>query len=155
MENFLTPRKCLWKGCKTVSPFFISEKTVELPVTVVQDHTLFEILGKKDIGLWKEKVAYIESLIGLVNIIVHPDYIFEDNRVKYYEQYLDHLKLKENVCLALLREVASWCRRRDKSEIRLTSNGIPYIDGPAAKDGVIAQAGLVNNEIEYEKLQIS
>ena len=135
-------------GCKTIFPFFVSDITVELPVTMIQDHTLFEILGKKDIEIWREKFEYIESLNGLSNIIVHPDYIFKDDRIEYYCQYLEYLKSKASVWHALPRDVADWWRKRDRSEIRFDSDGIPLIEGPAAKDGVVAQARLVEERLE-------
>lgn len=135
-------------GCSTIFPFFISDKTVELPVTMMQDHTLFEILGKKGIEIWREKFDYVESLNGLSNIIVHPDYIFKDNRIEYYCQYLEYLKSKASVWHALPRDVADWWRRRDASEVRFDSGGKAYIEGPAAKDGVVAQARLVEGRLE-------
>ena len=136
-------------GSKTVFPFFISHKTVELPVTMLQDHTLFEILGKKDIEFWKEKIEYIESLNGLANIIVHPDYIFQDSRIEYYRQYLEYLKSKGNIWNALPCEVADWWRRRDKSNIKVDADGKPHIEGPAAEDGVIATAELVDDRLAF------
>lgn len=134
-------------GCRTVFPFFISDKTVELPVTMMQDHTLFEILSKKDIEIWKDKFNYIESLNGLSNIIVHADYIFKDNRLEYYCQYLEYLKSKASVWHALPRDVADWWRKRDESEIRFDSDGRPYIKGPAAEDGIVAHAEVLNGKL--------
>jgi len=136
-------------GSKTVFPFFISKRTVELPVTMLQDHTLFEILGKKDIELWKKKIEYIESLNGLINIVVHPDYIFKNNRIDYYCQYLEFIKSKNKVWHTLPRDVADWWRRRDKSNIKFDSDGTPYIDGPAAKDGVVTIAKISNNNLNF------
>jgi len=116
---------------------------------MVQDHTLFEILGKEDIEIWKEKVEHIESLNGLVNIIVHPDYIFKGKRIEYYCQYLEYLKSKDNIWHSLPHDIAEWWSRRDASEIRFGSNGKPYIEGPAAEDGVIATAELVDNKLDF------
>jgi len=135
-------------GSRTIFPFFISDKTVELPVTMVQDHTLFEILGKEDIGIWKEKVEHIESLNGLANIIVHPDYILKGKRMEYYSQYLEYLKSKKKIWHSLPRDVADWWKRRDKSQIKFSSDGHPYIEGPAAEDGVIATAELVDDRLD-------
>jgi peptidoglycan/xylan/chitin deacetylase (PgdA/CDA1 family) len=151
-------------GSKTIFPFFISPKTVELPVTMVQDHTLFEILGKNDISVWKDKIKYIEILNGLINIIIHPDYIFKYNRIEYYSQYLNFLQSKENIWHSLPMDLADWWKRRDKSEIRFDKNEQPYIEGSAAKDGVIAEAILdagnlflhiVKHNTAYESLHNS
>lgn len=136
-------------GCRTVFPFFISKKTVELPVTIMQDHTLFEILKQTDIKIWKKKIDDIHSSNGLANLIVHPDYIFGDNRLKYYFEYLEWVKSKEKIWYSLPQDVATWWRRRDESEIRLDSNGKPYIEGSAVSDGLIAYAKLSNNNLVY------
>ncbi len=116
-------------GCRTIFPFFISRHTVELPVTMMQDHTLFEILKKKDITIWKEKFNYIKSLSGLANIIVHPDYIFKNNRIKYYEGYLDFIVHDETVWQTCPNEVANWWRARDRSSIKKRADGSFYVDG--------------------------
>ena len=43
-------------GCCTWLPFFNS-RVVELPITLAQDHTLFEILGERDERRWVRSVA--------------------------------------------------------------------------------------------------
>lgn len=124
-------------GCRTIFPFFISEKTVELPVTLMQDHTLFEILNKKDILLWKDKFDYIDSHNGLANIIVHPDYIFEGNRLRLYCEYIEYVESKNNVWWALPCEIAEWWKQRDVSSIQWDTEQRPYIHGPAKMKGSI------------------
>lgn len=43
-------------GCCTVFPFFIG-KVLELPLTTIQDYSLFNILGSYSINLWKEQIS--------------------------------------------------------------------------------------------------
>jgi len=124
-------------GCRTLFPFFISKKTVELPVTMMQDHTLFEILRLNDINIWQKKIDYIYSLSGLANIIVHPDYIFGNNRLKFYCKYLDYLKSKNDIWHILPREVSCWWTKRDNSSIVCDKNGKPCIKGPVGQEGTI------------------
>ncbi|MCK4330062.1 hypothetical protein KAX02_09495 [candidate division WOR-3 bacterium] len=149
-------------GCLSIFPFFIGN-LVELPITLAQDHTLFEILEYKDISIWKQKIDWIEKMNGMALVIVHPDYIevsrkdspgeisFAISRgkypIKYYEELLRYVKNKSNCWYSLPRNVARWWRKRDKSEIRFNKNGKPYIEGPAAKDGAIAWAKLVNDRL--------
>lgn len=144
-------------GCLSIFPFFIGN-LVELPITLAQDHTLFEILGHKDISIWKQKIDWIEKMNGMALVIVHPDYIGSNGGrrkrgrypIKYYEELLQCVKNKDNYWHALPREVAEWWRRRDNSEIRFDENGKPYIKGPAAEDGVITWIKLVNDEVAFE-----
>ena len=146
-------------GCVSIFPFFVGN-LVELPVTLAQDHTLFEILGHKDISIWKQKIDWIKKMNGMALVIVHPDYIrpgesrgrHKESRysIEYYEELLQFVKNKDHYWHALPRDVAEWWRRRDNSEIRFDENGKPYIKGPAGKDGVIAWIKLVNDEVIFE-----
>ena len=53
-------------GCCSILPYFLGDM-VELPITLPQDHTLFELLGERNIALWRRKVAYITACGGLVH----------------------------------------------------------------------------------------
>ncbi len=101
-------------GCCSILPFFIGP-VVELPITLVQDHTLFEILRRRSIELWTEKTDWIIEHRGLVNLDVHPDYLMAPDRLALYERYLAYLAERIERDLgwhALPREVASWWRER-------------------------------------------
>jgi peptidoglycan/xylan/chitin deacetylase (PgdA/CDA1 family) len=98
-------------GCCSILPFFLGD-VVELPITLVQDHTLFEILRERDIRLWREKAAWIARHGGLVNVIVHPDYLDRDERLRRYDELLGFLRGLEGGWHALPRDVAQWWRRR-------------------------------------------
>ena len=50
-------------GCCTVLPFFLG-KILELPVTTIQDYTLFHILNDYSIRLWKEQISRIDKHMG-------------------------------------------------------------------------------------------
>jgi peptidoglycan/xylan/chitin deacetylase (PgdA/CDA1 family) len=75
-------------GCCSIVPFFLGD-LVELPITLVQDHTLFEILRERDIELWRRKASWIAQHGGLVNVLVHPDYMLSEQRLDLYERLLD------------------------------------------------------------------
>ena len=45
-------------GCCSILPYFLGD-LVELPITLPQDHTLFELLQERDISLWRKKAGWI------------------------------------------------------------------------------------------------
>jgi peptidoglycan/xylan/chitin deacetylase (PgdA/CDA1 family) len=98
-------------GCCSILPFFLGD-VVELPITLVQDHTLFEILGERDISLWREKATWLARHGGLVTVLVHPDYMRRPDRLKRYEELLAFLRGLPGGWHALPRDVARWWRRR-------------------------------------------
>lgn len=81
-------------------PYLLSETCVELPVTLWQDFTLFEELQQKDISIWKTQADAIYELGGLINLIVHPDYMDPD-RLEMYGEFIDYLMSKEDLWFAL------------------------------------------------------
>jgi hypothetical protein len=99
-------------GCCSIFPFFLGD-LVELPITLPQDHTLWEILRKRSIELWREKGDWVISHHGLINVIVHPDYVDSTERLELYNELLGYLRarLDEDAGWhALPRDVASWWR---------------------------------------------
>jgi hypothetical protein len=86
---------------------------VELPITLIQDHTLMEILRDSTIDAWVRKCEWIERNHGLVNLITHPDYLVEPDRLAMYEQFLQFLGRREGCWRALPREIAEWWRVRE------------------------------------------
>ena len=98
-------------GCCSILPYFLGD-LVELPITLVQDHTLWEILARDTIDLWTDKSDWIVANGGLINLITHPDYLDTPARLRMYEEFLEYLKAQEGGWFALPREVAAWWRTR-------------------------------------------
>ena len=94
-------------GCGCYYPFRLSDTCVELPVTLWQDFTLFEELQQKDINIWKEQIDAVYEMGGLINVIVHPDYMNEQ-RQSLYRELLEYLQSKKNIWFALPSEIAEW-----------------------------------------------
>jgi peptidoglycan/xylan/chitin deacetylase (PgdA/CDA1 family) len=94
-------------GCCSILPYFIGD-LVELPITLVQDHTLWEILRQDTIDLWKRKSDWVIDNGGLINLITHPDYLDTPARLRMYEEFLEYLAAQEGGWYALPREVAAW-----------------------------------------------
>jgi hypothetical protein len=112
-------------GCCTVFPFF-NGKLLELPVTMTQDYSLFHILRDYSLDRWKQQIELIMENHGLMNFIVHPDYIIGARERQVYEALLGHLrslKQQEGVWLALPGEVDRWWRERSKMKLVEDGNG--------------------------------
>lgn len=108
-------------GVQTIFPYWVScgkdTGYVELPYTVVQDFTLFEVLGEKTIDLWKKKVDWIADRGGMVLVNTHPDYMaFTDSDPEavypaaHYGELLSYLRERygNSFWHALPREVADY-----------------------------------------------
>jgi peptidoglycan/xylan/chitin deacetylase (PgdA/CDA1 family) len=98
-------------GCCSILPYFLGD-LVELPITLPQDHTLFELLREPDIALWRKKATWIDEHGGLVTVLVHPDYALTPDRLRHYDELLALLAGLEGGWHALPRDVARWWRRR-------------------------------------------
>ncbi len=141
-------------GCCTVMPYFIGD-VLELPVTTIQDYTLFHILGERSIDLWKVQVNRILGKNGLMSFIVHPDYVTEHDTLSVYEGllgYLRELREKTLIWTALPAEIDSWWRARSKMSV--VKHGASWrIEGDDTKRAVVAYANIVNGAITYELAQ--
>ncbi len=98
-------------GCCSILPYFLGD-LVELPITLVQDHTLWEILREDTIDLWTRKSEWIAAHGGLINLITHPDYLDTPARLRMYEEFLDYLAGLDGGWYPLPREAAEWWRTR-------------------------------------------
>jgi peptidoglycan/xylan/chitin deacetylase (PgdA/CDA1 family) len=121
-------------GCCSIFPYFLGD-VVELPVTMVQDHTLWEVLRQPNIDLWRQKGDWVMANQGLVNVIVHPDYVRSAKRLELYSELLGYLRQRvdeRHGWHALPREVAGWWKAR--AQMRVVEDGaVAHIacDGPA------------------------
>jgi peptidoglycan/xylan/chitin deacetylase (PgdA/CDA1 family) len=98
-------------GCGSPWPFRIGP-LVELPVTMPQDHTLWEILRTPALPVWREKLDWLRGCGGLATVIVHPDYLTSDARWQEYERLLEDLAGRADLWVALPRAVARWWLER-------------------------------------------
>jgi peptidoglycan/xylan/chitin deacetylase (PgdA/CDA1 family) len=124
-------------GCCTVFPFFLKRNIVELPMTMQQDHTLFEILKHSDLHIWHENLKIIRERGGLCVVTSHPDYMLTASRRAAYASFLDFLMRDAGAWIVLPSEVVRWWRDRAASQLILTSDQ-PRIAGPLAHRGAVA-----------------
>ena len=138
-------------GCCTVMPYFIG-KTLEIPVTTIQDYSLFYLLNERSIDLWTTQVERILAKNGLASFIVHPDYIIDRDTRRVYEELLTYLQgLRDTMPLwfALPREIDAWWRAR--SQMSIVKDGDSWrIEGEGSENAVLAFAKSVNGRLTYQ-----
>jgi hypothetical protein len=131
-------------GCCSIFPYFIGD-LVELPITLVQDHTLWEILGDESIDRWTEKSDWIAANHGLVQLLVHPDYLLSDARLALYDSFLEWLgalNRDRDGWHALPRQVAEWWRERAALACSTDRDGEVRVEGgPGASRATVGWAG--------------
>ena len=132
-------------GCCSIFPYRIGD-LVELPITLLQDHTMLEILRDEDIARWRDKTRWIMHEHGLVNLLVHPDYMDSERRLRLYSEFLDFLRSQPNGWHALAADVASWWKLREEvSPAEAGSNPrrvgssdvLPTLAHAVVRDGVV------------------
>jgi hypothetical protein len=139
-------------------PYFIG-KILEIPLTTIQDYSLFHILKDYSIEIWKRQAGRILDGYGLASFNVHPDYIIEANARAVYDQLLAHLAnltSERNVWLALPGDVNGWWRDRSKMKL-VERKGCLEIEGPAKERARIAYASLSGTKVSYsvpERLEV-
>lgn len=134
-------------GCCTVMPYFI-RNMVELPLTTMQDYSLFNILGSFSIDTWKEQIAIIHSNNGLISFNTHPDYLRDKKAIDAYTSLLDYLRdfvATSNTWCALPGVVAEWWRDRDR--MSLTSGLMSGVDDRSHERVCIADAHTQRGEL--------
>ena len=137
-------------GCCTVMPYFAG-KLVELPLTTTQDYSLFHILGKYSLDLWKEEMSCIASSNGLAAFIVHPDYVIERRARLVYENlllYLSELCTAANFWQPLPRDVARWWRERSRMSVERSGDTWKVV-GPGSERARVAFAQIEDGRLTY------
>jgi peptidoglycan/xylan/chitin deacetylase (PgdA/CDA1 family) len=125
-------------GVCTSWPFFLGD-VVELPYTLPQDHTLFNLMRNRTAAPWITQLKRVKASFGLVQCVSHPDpgYLGDRKKELIYEEFLDALAAEDGLWHALPREVARWWRARAAGRalpsLRLVQGTV--IRGP---DGVTA-----------------
>ena len=137
-------------GCCTVMPYFAG-KVLELPLTTIQDYSIFHILGDYSISLWQHQIDAIREQNGLMTFLTHPDYLSEPAAFEVYEALLSHLqsvRAKSKVWTALPGEVNTWWRSRQ--QMVLVRDGLSWrIEGPEAERARLAYVTVDGDRVRY------
>ena len=138
-------------GCCTVMPYF-NGSIVELPLTTVQDYSLFHVLGDYSTSLWRQQIERIRSRNGLIAILTHPDYLTTARPQLVYKELLglvERLRRERRTWVALPGEVADWWRSRHA--LRIVRNGAAWrIEGAGRERARLAYAVLRDGRLAYE-----
>jgi hypothetical protein len=137
-------------GCCTSMPYFIGN-ILELPLTTIQDYSLFHILGDYSIELWKQQIELLIQRHGLVSFITHPDYLIEKRAQRTYLDLLSQLaqlQAEKRLWITLPSEINRWWRSRQ--QMRLVPDGDQWrIEGPDSERAQIAYASLEGDRVVY------
>lgn len=137
-------------GCCTAFPYFIG-RVLELPLTTIQDYSLFHILGEYSIDLWKRQIDLVMERHGMLSFITHPDYLLEGRALSVYKTllaYLAKLRSERNVWIARPGEVNRWWRERSAMKL-VSDEGKWRIEGAGKESARIGFASIRNGELEY------
>jgi hypothetical protein len=131
-------------------PYFVGN-VLELPLTTVQDYSLFHILKSYSTDLWREQIDLIREHHGLITILSHPDYLVDSRAVKAYGEllaYVARLRDRDQLWTPLPGDVDRWWRARH--EMRLVQQGSSWrIDGPESHRARLAYARLDQGTVVY------
>lgn len=128
-------------GCCSIMPFRFGD-VVELPITMLQDHTMFEILRDPGIDRWVQKADWLIDNHGLICINVHPDYVVEQRFLDRYEAFLAYMaERRDRLWHALPRDAARWWRQREGLSVAPDGAITGTTDYPATVAHVVEHAG--------------
>ncbi len=137
-------------GCCTVMPYFVGN-ILELPLTTVQDYTLFFILNDYSTTLWKQQIELIGRRHGLISVITHPDYLVGEGERRVYVELLQHLadlRDRQRHWMALPSEINRWWR--DRHQMTLVRSGDRWkVAGPGSDRACVAYATLDGDRLAY------
>jgi hypothetical protein len=137
-------------GCCTMFPYFVGD-VLELPVTAIQDYSLFHVLRTYSTELWRTQMSYIVEHHGLINVITHPDYVIEQRARDSYKELLDYLndlRTNSGVWIAQPREVNAWWRERSDMKLVWDSDRWTVV-GPGSERAAVAYFEVDGDRPEY------
>lgn len=138
-------------GCCTVMPYFVGNK-VELPVTMTQDYSLFHILRDYSLDLWNRQMDLIMRQHGLINYIIHPDYVIDKRERDVFEALLARLgdlRNETGLWIALPKDVTRWWKQRNA--MKIVGNGYNlHIEGEGSERARLAYASERDGRVAIE-----
>jgi peptidoglycan/xylan/chitin deacetylase (PgdA/CDA1 family) len=137
-------------GVCSAYPFMLSDRMVELPITLPMDHTLINILRRDVVPAFESKLEWVREQHGVAVALFHPDYNTSAAALDRYGAVIDVLRETSGGWYALPREIADWWQRRRRSHV-VAEGGGHVVRGPAADDGAVWWARRVDDAIRIEQ----
>ena len=134
--EILSPTSLRPHGVGTVFPFEISD-TLEIPVSLPQDHQLIRVAGLEPsvaVDMWMRFSKWIRGLGGPCILLVHPDYeLAREENVHEYERLLENFASDPQCSIMTLGEMADWWKLRGRARWESTDGRLAIIspDGTA------------------------
>ena len=132
-------------------PYFFDNGILEIPVTTVQDYSLYNVLHDYSISLWQQQARIITEKHGCMSFIVHPDYVMRPRELGVYKEllsYLESLRRDCGVWITTPGEVNRWWRQR--AAMTLVKEGAGWrIEGEGAERARIAWASEVDGQLVF------
>ena len=117
------PYEAIPGGTMSIWPYMMG-RLIELPYTLVQDYTIFNVLGEESIDKWMNKIDFIRKNWGMALVNVHPDYMRNVRYLSLYEEFLKKMRTINGYWHALPGEVAIWWRKRMDADVKNISDGL-------------------------------
>jgi peptidoglycan/xylan/chitin deacetylase (PgdA/CDA1 family) len=128
-------------GCGSFFPYPVDDM-VELPITLPQDHTLFELLEETDAKTWLACLERIRRANGMACVLAHPDlgpgYIRRAENETRYAGLLDAVA-GSDAWKPLPRDLVRWWRARAEAPL----DGIAALEGVSFGRAVLTPSGHV------------
>ena len=137
-------------GCCTIFPYFVGD-VLELPVTTIQDYSLFNVLGAYSRDTCHTQFNKIVAHHGLASVIAHPDYLVDKRaRQTYLDllQYMAELRRNESAWIATPGEVNRWWRQRANMTL-VWEDAQWKVTGEGSESAVIAHAEMNESGLVY------
>ena len=128
-------------GCGSFFPYSVGS-LVELPITLPQDHTLFELLEQTDSETWLSCLGRIRDANGMACVLAHPDptsgYIGRPENEAHYRDLLDAVA-GSDAWTPLPRDLVRWWRTRTATALER----IGSIEGVSSGAAVLDPSGRI------------
>lgn len=108
-------------GVMSIWPFTIG-RFIELPYTLPQDCTLYEVMRETSPQIWFEKIEFIKKYHGMALVNVHPDYSGEGHVKEIYRTFLGAMRERTGYWHALPQEIVSWWKKRSDCETQIVDD---------------------------------
>ena len=140
-------------GCCTVMPYFVGD-ILELPLTTVQDYSLFHILNDYSTSSVAQQMALIFEKHGLISMITHPDYLIGEPEHEVYRGAAEASRGSAGPRRAVDRPARRGERvvAQSSSACRSSLKETAWrVEGPGSERARVAYARLEGNRVVYSQ----